>query len=334
MRHKERQRQAVLLVGLLVFVASFVTFNVSYWRSIRRYNRGGGASLQESNLRDAKGPNNSSNLRGGGVSWISQDAQPFNQNQLATSAKHLIVVAGHSVTVSGHLQDAGSDENDWFLLSYQKGQGLPQAIQGHIQAGIDEANRDPAALLVFSGGETRAVTGPTTEGQAYFRVSDAMNLWPSDDSSTVRARTTTEEFATDSFENLMFSICRFREVTGDYPQKITVVSFTFKQRRFETLHAPALRWPAPKFSYIGVDPPDSTGFDLERASQGERENAVAPFEQDPYGCHSQVLQQKRKDRNPFSRTPPYALSCPEMKDLLGYCGPQLYPEERLPWGEK
>jgi hypothetical protein len=87
-----------------------------------------------------------------------------------------------------------------YLLGYQKGKGLPQAIAGHIQAGIILANRDPDSLLVFSGGETRSVTGPLTEGGSYFHVADAMNLWPPE--STVRSRTVTEEFATDSFENL------------------------------------------------------------------------------------------------------------------------------------
>lgn len=53
---------------------------------------------------------------------------------------------------------------------------------------------------MFSGGETRAGTGPETEGASYYRVADAMKLWPSE--STVRARSLTEEFATDSFENL------------------------------------------------------------------------------------------------------------------------------------
>ena len=84
----------------------------------------------------------------------------------------------------------------------QKGQGLPQAIHAHISAGIEETRKDPEALLIFSGGETRAVSGPQTEAQAYYHVADAMNLWPSEKGSSVRARTTTEEFATDSFENL------------------------------------------------------------------------------------------------------------------------------------
>ena len=130
----------------------------------------------------------------------------------------------------------------------------------------------------------------------------------------------------------MFSICRFKEVTGSYPTKITTVSFTFKRRRFETLHAPALGWPKESFNYIGVDPPTSTGFNLQRSTEGEMKNAAAPFESDPYGCSSPILQQKRKDRNPFSRTPPYPLSCPEMSELLKYCGPDFFPRDNLPWG--
>ena len=45
----------------------------------------------------------------------------------------------------------------------------------------------------------------------------------------VAQRTVTEEFALDSYQNVLFSICRFREIVGHYPDKITVVSFTFKK---------------------------------------------------------------------------------------------------------
>jgi hypothetical protein len=128
-------------------------------------------------------------------------SQPFyrqNENQAAAKAKNLIIVAGHSVTTSGHLEDANQDERDWYLLPYQIHRGLPQAIVGHIQAGLQAARNDPASLLVFSGGATRATAGPETEGASYFRVTDAQALWP----SNVRARTTVEEYATDSFQNL------------------------------------------------------------------------------------------------------------------------------------
>lgn len=104
------------------------------------------------------------------------------------------------MTTSGHLEDADRDERDWFLLPYQIHRGLPQAILAHIQAGLDEAFYDPSSLLIFSGGATRATAGPETEGTSYFRVTDAQNLWPNN--SNVRARTTVEEYATDSFQNL------------------------------------------------------------------------------------------------------------------------------------
>lgn len=39
---------------------------------------------------------------------------------------------------------------------------------------------------------------------------------------SVRWRAMTEEHARDSFENILFSVCRFRELTGTYPHNITV----------------------------------------------------------------------------------------------------------------
>ena len=100
-------------------------------------------------------------------------------------------------------------------MDYQRGHGLPQAIIAHIKAGIEEATRDPDSLLIFSGGETRSVTGPLSEGSSYFHVADSLNLWETSTTAkvgggghatqelpSVRSRTVTEEFATDSFENL------------------------------------------------------------------------------------------------------------------------------------
>mmetsp|Transcript_1624 Transcript_1624/g.2421 ORF Transcript_1624/g.2421 Transcript_1624/m.2421 type:complete len:345 (-) Transcript_1624:40-1074(-) len=289
-------------------------------------------------------------LRGGSNSkkkslvWVHSDSQAFNDRSLASQATHLIIVAGHSVLISGDVENAAHDDSVWWLYDYQRNRGLPQAIVSHIQAGIKLALEDEKSLLVFSGGETRSQTGPETEGGSYFRVADALHLWHGRDvfsdgetaaineASTVRARTTTEEYATDSFENLLFSICRFREVTGAYPTKISVVSFTFKKQRFETLHAGALQWSVNRFHYVGVDPPASTGFNLKISSEGERKNSLVPFQTDPYGCHTDILQQKRKERNPYQRTAPYPLTCPEMKELLKWCGPDLISKSQVPWG--
>jgi len=129
----------------------------------------------------------------------------------------------------------------------------------------------------------------------------------------------------------IFSICRFRELTGGYPRKITVVSYTFKRKRIEELHAAALGIPAEMFRYIGVDPSSETGFDLAASQEGELNNSYLLFKDDPYGCHSEFLNRKRSERNPFHRYPPYELTCPEIKNLLSWCGPQMIPTETLPW---
>lgn len=260
------------------------------------------------------------------VPYVTQHSLPFDLH-LAKQCTELIIVAGHSVVISGHLHDAQVDENDWYLLDYQKHQGLPQAIVAHIVAGIQAAaDAGEQSLLMFSGGATRLQTGPDTEAASYFRVSDALQLW----TLSVRSRTVTEDYARDSFENVLFSIARFYEVTQRFPKKITVVSFTYKRNRFVTLHAPALRLPD-TLEFIGIDPPPSTGFDLVSATKGEMENAAQPFVDDPYGCHSKVLQDKRASRNPFARVPPYTLSCPPLKHLLDYCGPEIIDASLVPW---
>jgi hypothetical protein len=194
---KHAHRNAWLIQCTLVtLIVCFVVFNVRYAAERKARLREMGKLPQQQQLRSSR--SSSKTVSG---QWITDTAQPFNENEAATRTHHLIMVAGHSVTVSGHLEDADKDEQDWFLLKYQQHRGLPQAIVGHIRAGIQQAAKDSDSLLLFSGGETRDKTGPETESSSYYRVADAMKLWgPA--SSNVRARTITEEFATDSFENL------------------------------------------------------------------------------------------------------------------------------------
>jgi hypothetical protein len=256
----------------------------------------------------------------------------FNQYNAAARARHLIVVAGHSVSVVSH-----------------------------IETGIVLARDDPKALLMFSGGQTRAHNGPDSEAARYYRLADSLLLWQTTKtvipqasttgsrndeseedghthrSNTVRARTALEEYATDSFQNILFSIARFYEITGSFPNQITMISYPFKEWRFAQLHMTALHWPASQFHFVGVDfvpIPASTKLSLTGQLQSEQEQrhveveiAVPHFEADPYGCQSKV----RYTKNPFFRTPPYALSCPELMDLLRYCGTELIGREMVPW---
>ncbi|CAK9053570.1 Uncharacterized protein C57A10.07 [Durusdinium trenchii] len=194
-------------------------------------------------------------------------------------------------------------DSDWFLEPYQLHQDLPEALVSHIHAGVRLAAFDPTALLIFSGGQTRAAAGPRDEGWSYYRLAEHFSWWglssqdeqfPAD--ATVAQRTVTEDFALDSFQNLMFSLWRRSassdtnwisarsplflecivhgpedrlEVVGHYPERITVVSFGFKKHRFGDLHRKALRFPSSRFSFVGIQPPPKSRFDLARAEQGE-----------------------------------------------------------------
>lgn len=171
-----------------------------------------------------------------------------------------------------------------------------------------------------------------------------------------------EEYATDSFENVLFSICRFYELVGNYPKRITIIGFDFKEKRFTNLIHDALKLNTNiHFQYIGIkpaissyDPPppslssvsmqhivahninpdrkinhDNIFFNYQNAVNGELV-VYNQLQNDIYGCFDSNLASKKISRNPFQRFPPYKLSCNELNGLLNWCGPELY-SGKLPW---
>ncbi|TPX47108.1 hypothetical protein SeLEV6574_g02828 [Synchytrium endobioticum] len=187
---------------------------------------------------------------------------------------------------------------------------------------------DTKTVLVFSGGQTRDGAGPRTEAFSYYEIAESASWYNVTKSRPdLLRRVTTEEFARDSLENLLFSICRFREYTGHYPKWISVIGFEFKRRRFEEIHRRALKWSIIRFNYKGFDSPFQSP-----PNEGEKKNAMMPYQHDVYGCHGK-LAEKRKSRNPFNRIDGYVNSCPEIRDLLLYCpsdGVSLFAGP-LPW---
>eukprot|EP01031_Cornospumella_fuschlensis_P030010 gene30010-36246_t len=242
-------------------------------------------------------------------------------------ATHLIIVPGHAALRISLLSSAAMSDESWFLLSYQRNQAFPEIISSHIRKGIELLDADASSLLVFSGGQTRKDVGPISEAASYYYLAQ-YNRWASQADLTTRIFL--EEYARDSLENLMFSICRFREVTGTYPLRITVVGFDFKAERFSSLHRSALAYPTGNFTYVGLESPSK--FNQLNAVTGEQQAASA-FLLDPYGCHDSALANKRSIRNPFHRGIPYETTCPEMRKLLHWCDTSLISQSDVPWGE-
>ncbi|MCX8010746.1 MAG: hypothetical protein N3A61_06305, partial [Ignavibacteria bacterium] len=128
--------------------------------------------------------------------------------------KNLIIVAGHSVYIGKDFNNIEADSN-WFLYPFQKGE--PKLYIEHIRKGCELAKADSNSLLIFTGGQSRREAWVRSESQMYFEIADSLGFLDDE----LKNRTTTEEFARDSFENLLFPICRFREYLGYYPNLIT-----------------------------------------------------------------------------------------------------------------
>jgi hypothetical protein len=231
---------------------------------------------------------------------------------------NLVIVAGHAICTNPRDPLA---ESNWILLDFQRNE-IPCYI-GHIEAGVKTAAADPNSLLIFAGGYSRPDAGPRSEAQSYFWIADHYGWFGSPE---VRDRAITEEFSRDSYENLLYSICRCKEFTGDYPGHVTFVSWEFKRARFE-LHRRTMGWPAERFSYLGPNNPP----DVDQAIAAETRNRGA-YEKDPYSSTLE-FRLKRDARNPFRRTAGYLQVCPELRGLIEHEGPDWYAGP-LPWEDQ
>lgn len=213
------------------------------------------------------------------------------RNATLENLSHLVIVPGHAIW-TGTQPEQVLDADRWTLEEYQRGGGSYRisAFVEHIRRGyvfspsykimklinfrVEITLKDDSSLLIFSGqvfnpgykfvslillssGQTR-LQSTTTEAESYMRLAISLGLFHPDSKQTSHAphfpRATTETYALDSYQNLLFSLARFHEITGRYPLQVTIVGYEMKRRRFEELHRTALRFPAHHFEYIGIEP--------------------------------------------------------------------------------
>jgi hypothetical protein len=155
--------------------------------------------------------------------------------------RNLIVVACHAPFKEAieAVPDHPEHDDAWVLQPFQLGE--PLYYIEHIRQGVDLLAEDCAALLMFSGGYTRREAGLRwSEADTYAAIARHFRWWTSRsaEQALLAARTTTEDCSRDSFENLLFSLCRFRQVAGHYPRAVTVVSWAFKRARLSCIGLP------------------------------------------------------------------------------------------------
>jgi hypothetical protein len=205
-----------------------------------------------------------------------------------TQVKKLIIVPGHASfreEVQLPLPTHFDKDVYWALQSFQKGE--PPFYVEQIKEAL--AVSDAHSLVVFSGGRTRLESGAFwSEAQTYYEIAKKF-------SSEQHINMTLETYARDSFQNLDFSVRKFRQHTGADPEAICVIGWAFKKDRFD-FHAKTLGIQPSVFTYVSVNNP--LPEDLPGALVGEQKT-LQQFKDDPFG-EGKILYDKRSQRDPYS----------------------------------
>ncbi|EMG47771.1 hypothetical protein SBY92_005116 [Candida maltosa Xu316] len=228
---------------------------------------------------------------------------------------HLIILPCHSIWKPG--PTLGDSRDEWYLVDFQIEGYDHLSFKQQIQTSLKELAKDPDSYLIISGGETKREAGPISESLSYYLLAAQLCKDPS-----LLSRISTEVFARDSFENVIFSICRYYELFGQYPEKITIVGFEFKRERFITHHLnEALLFPTSNVVYIG-NSPDPKDLNEEQVKEyfedlqaSEYKFAVQHFQKDWYGNNGGLVK-KKINRNPFNRFHGYTQSNPKLSRFL------------------
>ena len=214
-----------LFVGLSLFMMVFLSISVCL------------VYLQDT-IPNTSSPSISSSY----ASFVSEEAQGHTPG-------HLIIVPGHAIYLghllndtaaiigSGHRDTLKLDEEDeiylrdgWLLQNSFQLDQTPYYIR-HIHRGIELMTQDPQSILMFSGGssfklfspshllllfllgQTRRLAGPISEAASYTIFSIQRGFLSREQ---FNERVILEEFARDSYENVLFSVARYFQRFGKH----------------------------------------------------------------------------------------------------------------------
>ncbi|KAF2262751.1 hypothetical protein CC78DRAFT_467397 [Lojkania enalia] len=228
--------------------------------------------------------------------------------------ENLVVVCCHAIFHPDVLDpsfplNSPHNESNWYLAPFQESNaetgkpGEHETFLAHMSAGVETLTIGPwadSSVLVFSGGVTKAALTPLSEARSYYHaaLAEAMVNGYRDGGPVKtlfdQGRILLEEQATDSFQNLLFSILLFRQTTGFYPKQIRIITHAFKSKRFLDLHAQAIRWPVDRVRVEGIDPIMSSA-EYGDTLGGEQRFGYALWLGDPLGT-GEILSMKRKQR--------------------------------------
>ncbi|KAK5149057.1 hypothetical protein LTR04_000141 [Oleoguttula sp. CCFEE 6159] len=276
----------------------------------------------------------------------------------------LIILCCHAIYARGpnsSVLNNPYDESQWHLQPFQRGEH--ETFMQHIAASfayITTSTAHERTMLVISGGATKQGEGVVIsearsylhaycDGQTQTRVG-AVGVNVDAETLLSEGQVLLEEYATDSFQNLLFSILRFRRAVGTWPRMITVVTHAFKAERFLDFYrstyplektsldssSSSIIIPVSYFAYPALvnNSPPNLGTSLASTLRAETTNAILPFAADLYAS-GPTLASKRVARG-WRLVHLGGIVFIGLDDavwkLLKWQGPEGFGE-RLPWDE-
>jgi hypothetical protein len=143
-------------------------------------------------------------------------------------------------------------------------------------------------VLIFSGGYTKPKV-EKSEARGMLDWAEDLHLTQEGD------RILLEEFARDSLENLLYSMCRFFQFFGEFPALVHSCTWRFDIRRYEIF---AQKLALPNFQVVPVG-----------KRSGEKriaEELASLAESDPFSQKQPGSAEKYLKRDPWKKIPPYA----------------------------
>ena len=135
----------------------------------------------------------------------------------------VLILAGHAIYENGL----------WYGI---RNEGDAQVYENHIHEAFTIADKEGYTALSLSGGHSRnrfesvkigGVSNSEAKGMSDYALHNGLYLQSS--------RLILEAWARDSFENVFFSVLAFYRCFNKWPERIGIVSWSYKNKRFETI---------------------------------------------------------------------------------------------------
>lgn len=199
------------------------------------------------------------------------------------------------------------EKGQWHAEDRYRTSEAKEVFQEHLKISFEALRSGDCDVLIISGGYTKEKTEKSEargmldwawdmseKGQLGSVTINDIRTW------IASKKIVLEEFARDSFENILFSVCRFFQLNGKIPASICVCSMRSKEDRFRTI---CNELGFSDFSYKG------------KGEENKGDRRLSEIKGNPFHRGTQFYK-TRRSRDPWEKGNPYISINDEFKKML------------------